>query len=188
MLPYDPMASSYEMMTNFVSEPETSSYPWFAISTKSNCEKVVADSLERRDLESFLPSFRTKTVRSGRVVEREKPLFPGYLFCRFDVSARLPILMTPGVARIVCIGHEPVPVDPDEIEALRTIVESGVPVEPHQYLQEGQRIVITQGPLKKMHGILLRKKSECRFIASVSLLQRSVSVEVDSSWLSPEVC
>jgi transcriptional antiterminator NusG len=188
MLPYESMLKCYEMITNYTSEAETMSHPWFAISTKSNCEKVVADSLVRRDLESFLPSFKTKTVRAGRVVERDKPLFPGYLFCRFNVSARLPILMTPGVARIVSIGSEPVPVDPGEIEALRAIVDSGVAVEPHQYLEEGQRIVITKGPLKEMHGILLRKKSECRFIASVSLLRRSVSVEVDSSWLSPEVC
>jgi transcription antitermination factor NusG len=94
--------------------------------------------------------------------------------------------MTPGVARIVSIGNEPAPIDPQEIEAIRSIVESGVAVEPCPYLHEGQRVLITKGPLKEMSGILLRKKSEFRVIASISMLRRSVAVEVDSSWLSPQ--
>jgi transcription antitermination factor NusG len=94
--------------------------------------------------------------------------------------------MTPGVARIVSIGSEPAPIDPLEIEAIRSILKSGVAVEPYPYLHEGQRVLITKGPLKEMSGILLRKKSEFRVIASISLLRRSVAVEVDSSWLSPQ--
>jgi transcription antitermination factor NusG len=162
------------------------SVEWFGISTRSNYERAVAKSLEGRQLQYFLPLYKCEVNRSSRGSQKEKVLFPGYLFCRFDKTARLPILMTPGVARIVSVGSEPAPIEAHEIEAIRSILKAGVAVEPCPYLQEGQRVVITKGPLKEMTGMLLRKKSEVRVIASISLLQRSVSVEVDSSWLSPQ--
>ncbi len=94
--------------------------------------------------------------------------------------------MTPGIVRIISFGGEPAPIDAEEIETIRSILDSGLAAEPFPYLREGQRVRITQGPLKDVEGILLKKKSEFRVIASLSLLQRSISVEVDSAWLRPE--
>src|ERR1700676_4062329 len=116
--------------------------PWFGLHIKSNFEKVAATILEAKGLEVFFPSFRSRRRWSDRVKEIDQPLFPGYLFCRFNPHNRLPILKTPGVTQIVGYNHIPVPVDEHEIEAIRKLVASGVPNFPCAFLQVGSNVRI----------------------------------------------
>jgi transcription antitermination factor NusG len=109
----------------------------------------------------------------------ESPLFPGYLFCHFDVQQRLPVLTTPGVHFIVGRGKIPEPVAETELDAVRTVVESGKAYGPCPYLAVGDCVRITQGSLEGLTGITVRIKSNCRLVVSVNLLQRSVAVEID---------
>jgi transcription antitermination factor NusG len=122
---------------------------------------------------------------SDRIKETELPLFPGYLFCRFDPQDRLPILKTPGLISIVGIGKTPVPVDEVEITALRRLVNFGLPSKPWPYLQIGQRVKINYGVLSGLEGILIGSKGHHRIVLSVTLLQRSVATEIDSAWVDP---
>jgi transcription antitermination factor NusG len=117
--------------------------------------------------------------------EVELPLFSGYLFCRFDINKRLPILITPGVMHVVGIGKTPQPVEEDEIAALQSLVFSGLQAEPRSYLNIGERVRIEIGPLSGVEGVLVALKGSSRLVLSVSLLQRSVSVEIDESWVVP---
>jgi len=158
---------------------------WFALRTAAGREKAVAGQLRSKGYEEFLPVFRSKRQWSDRVKELDLPLFPGYLFCRFDFNQRLPILITPGVKLIVGLGKLPTPVSDAEIEALRRVVASGAPAEPHDYLSVGQRVRIREGSLAGVEGILVEAKNSWRMILSVNLLQRSVAVEVDSAVLAP---
>ncbi len=174
-----------EHYLNFASMYEPSPLPWYGIRTKSNCEWVAAQSLESKGFQQFLPVYKSRRHWSDRIIEKERPLFPGYVFCRFDALKRLPIVMTPGVVRIVSFGGAPTPIDSDEIEMIRSIVDSGLAAEPFPYLSQGDRVRIMRGPLKSVEGILLKKKSELRVVVSVPMLQRSISIEVDSSWLRP---
>jgi transcription antitermination factor NusG len=103
------------------------------------------------------------------------PLFPGYTFCRFDVNSRLPILVTPGVQFIVGVGRTPLAVEDAEIQSLR----------PWPYVKIGQTVEIERGPLQGLSGIILRIKNVDRLIVSVSLLMRSVAVEMDQEWVRP---
>jgi transcription antitermination factor NusG len=112
------------------------------------------------------------------------PLFPGYMFCRFDVHNRLPILKTPGVILIIGIARTPVPIGNAEIDAIRTIVDSGLQSQPWPFLQIGARIRIEHGALSGLEGILLGPRGRHRLIVSVTLLQRSVAVEIDGAWVS----
>ena len=112
------------------------------------------------------------------------PLFPGYMFCRLNPNDRLPILKTPWVIQIVGSHHCPVPVDEAEINAVRILVESGVPNQPWPFLQLGNRVRIESGPLRGLEGILTEFKGNHRLVVSVTLLQRSVAVEIDSAFVS----
>jgi transcription antitermination factor NusG len=96
--------------------------PWFALRLRSNFEKTTAQLLEYRGYEVFLPTYRTRRRWSDRVKEIEAPFFAGYLFCRIDISHRLPVLTTPGVVGIVGRGKVPEPVGDHEITAVRAIV------------------------------------------------------------------
>jgi transcription antitermination factor NusG len=160
-------------------------YPWYAIRTRSNHERIAKTILKEKGYESYLPLYQSKRRWSDRVVETEKPLFPGYLFCRFDRKEQLPILTTPGVASIVGFGLEPEPVPEVEIDAVQALLRCGLRVEPSMLLHEGQRVRVNRGALEGLEGTLMKKKSEWRFVVSVTMLQRSISVEIDSDWITP---
>ncbi len=163
---------------------QTSEYPWYALRTRSNFENLAALSLERKGLETYLPTYRHRRRWSDRVVETQAPLFKGYVFCRFDNLQRLPVVSTPGVISVVSYGLEPAPIDEKEIEAVQMILRSGLASEPYPFLKEGQPVRVLCGSLNGVEGILVKKKSDFRLVISVTMLQRSVSVEIDPSWIS----
>jgi transcriptional antiterminator NusG len=113
------------------------------------------------------------------------PLFPGYLFCQFDINSRFPILSVPGVNFIVGTGKTPIPIAMSEIEAIRTLVTSGLAYEPHPYLDVGQLVQIEYGSLAGLTGLIVEVKDSCRLVLSINLLMRSVSAEIDRRWVRP---
>jgi len=159
-------------------------FPWYAVRTKPNHERVAASALEHKGYEQYLPVYRSRRRWSDRIVESNLPQFPRYVFCRFDVTRRLPILTTPGVMSIVGFGQGPTAIPESEIEAIQFVIRSGLVPEPCSFLNEGQRIRVTRGSLEGLEGLLLKKKGEWRIVLSVTILQRSVSVEIDREWVS----
>ncbi len=160
-------------------------YPWFALQVRTLHEKGVADFLGGKGYESFLPLHKCRKRWSDRVKEVELPLFPGYLFCRFNPLDRLPILKTPGVIQVVGYNRQPVAIEDHEISAIQTLVASGMPNHPWPFLQAGDKVRIESGPLRGVEGILAEFRGSHRLIVSVTLLQRSVAVEIDSALVTP---
>lgn len=157
---------------------------WYALRVKSNRERVTTEALKGKGFVVCLPFYRERSRRTDRIQTIELPLFPGYLFCSFDVSNRLPILTVPGVVHIVSIGKTPQPVDETEMAAVFAVIKSGLRVMPAPYLPVGQRILLERGPLSGVEGVIVAHKNEEQFIVSVSLLQRSIAVQVDRDWIS----
>ncbi|MBV8552120.1 MAG: UpxY family transcription antiterminator [Acidobacteriaceae bacterium] len=160
-------------------------HPWYAIRTRSNHENLAAAVLEGKGYEYYLPKYRVRRRWTDRVVIAELPLFPGYVFCRFDARQRLPILTTPGVVSIIGFGNDPAPIAETEIAAIQTVLNSGFAAQPCPFLREGQRIRVKYGALQGLEGILLKKKADWRLVVSVTMLQRSIAVEVDSDSIMP---
>jgi len=159
-------------------------YPWFALQVRVRHEADVTVHLEGKGYQWFLPLYKERRRWSDRIKQVDAPLFPGYVFCRFDPNDRLPILKTPGVTQIVGYSRVPVAVDENEIEAIRTLVASGVPNFPCAYLEVGSRVRIEAGALRGLEGILTDVKGKRRLVLSITLLQRSVAVEIDSEAVS----
>jgi len=157
---------------------------WYALRTRSNYEKIAATFLEAIGFEQFLPLYWAPKRRSDRMTESRIPLFPGYLFCRFDGRYRTPILGAVGVVSIVAFGGKPAQIDDMEIEGIRKALGSGQKVEPYPYLHEGQKVRIEKGPLRSVEGILIKKQG-WRIVISVELLRRAVAVEVDPDVIAP---
>jgi transcription antitermination factor NusG len=166
-------------------KPETSTHSWFALQTRSRYEHFAAAHLRSKGYELFLPVYTCRRRWSDRIKEVELPLFPGYVFCKFDLLNRLPILVTPGVIQVVGNGKNPLPIDDAEVAALQAVVQSELPRQPWPFLQVGQKVRIAYGPLCGFEGILVNVKGNHRLVLSVGLLRRSVAVEVDSAWVSP---
>lgn len=162
----------------------TQRHHWFALTVKPRHEKTVAQSLRNRGLEDFLPLYSARRRWSDRVKAVEFPLFPGYVFCRFDYDLRSPVLSTPSVTSIVGFANLPTPISEDEIIAVRTILASGLPAQPWPVVRVGQCIRIEHGSLTGLEGILIREKDSLRVVVSLKLLHRAVAVEVDRDIIS----
>ncbi len=154
---------------------------WYAIWTRSRHEQVVREQLERKGVETFLPTI----MRWSRWKDRKKqiawPLFPGYCFARFDAHARLPILKCPGVVTVVSFDGDPAPIPDHEIEGIRRLVESELRYDPCPLIREGMMVEVTHGPLRGVIGRLVRKGAHARLVLSVDLIGQAVSVEVDAA-------
>jgi transcriptional antiterminator RfaH len=159
--------------------------PWYVLLVKPRHEKSVAEALDGKGYEVFLPLFlaRRRWLSASRDVSL--PLFPHYVFCRMDPERRLPILEIPSVRTIVSFGRSPIPVDESEMQSVRAMVGSGLPITPHHFLHAGARVRVTAGPLSGIEGILETVRGQDRLVVSVALLQRSVSVEVHRQYVMP---
>jgi transcription antitermination factor NusG len=159
---------------------EQESKPWFGIHVKSQCEVQAFDELVFRGFEAFLPRYEVKRRWSDRVKVLNLPLFPGYLFCRFEFSDRARVLLARGVVRILSVGSKPTPISDSEIRSVQTLVVSKAVLEPWPYLQSGTRVRIAAGPLAGVEGIVIRAENgRSRVVVSVDLLQRAVATEID---------
>jgi transcription antitermination factor NusG len=160
-------------------------HPWFALHVRARQEKTAAWALHNKGFEQFLPTYLEARRWSDRMKKLEVPLFPGYVFCRLDLRQRLAALKTPGVMAIVGIGKDPTPVENSEIAALQAIMRTNLPAVPWPFLQVGHRVRIEAGPLAGVEGILADFKSRGRLVVSVTLLQRSVLVDIERLQVIP---
>lgn len=159
--------------------------PWFAVRVNSRAEKSVAAIAQYNGFEQFLPLHESRRRWSDRVKSVQLPLFPGYVFCRIDPKCRLQLLTIPGVQHIVGAGKTAIPVNDEEIAALRAAAQSGLPAEPWPFLKSGQRVLLEGGPLAGLEGLLVEVRKNYRLLLSVSLLNRSVAVEIERDWVTP---
>jgi len=158
---------------------------WAALQVRPRAEKSVSSALAFKRIEVFLPLYTTRRRWSDRVKELELPLFDGYVFCRLNLDYRMPALIIPNVIQFVGLGKLPVAIEDGEITALKAVVKSGLPSVPWPFLKIGQRVRVEHGPLRDLEGILLETKGSRRLVLSISLLQRSVAVEVDRDSVRP---
>jgi transcription antitermination factor NusG len=154
---------------------------WYALHTRHQHEKTVASLLLGKGFQVFLPLYSTVHRWKDRDKHLLLPLYPGYVFLRDRLERNLQILATPGVHSIVGTTGSPEPIPEFEIDAVKRIIESSSAVEPHPFLEGGDRVRVIYGPLEGIEGILLRKKNAFRLVLSVEMLMKSVAVEVDAS-------
>jgi transcription antitermination factor NusG len=162
-----------------------STYPWYALRVKHKHEKAVARSLESKGYEQFLPLYQARRRTFARRTDVQVPLMPGYVFCRLNITNRLPVLIIPGIFHIVQLGKFFTAVDEGEIRALQTAVSSGLYIQPWPFLKAGQTVYLEEGPLRGLTGLLTAVSDTQKVVMSVTMLQRSVAVEIDRRWLAP---
>ena len=166
-------------------DTELGAFGWFALRLRSKYERVTAAHLRQRGFEEYAPCYKVQKRWSDRTKSMDQFLFPGYVFCRFDPNDRLRIITAPGVVDVVGFGKSPQRIPDAEIERVRRMVESGVPISPYPYVEVGQAVLIERGPLSGVEGILVEIKGKTRLVVSVNLLRRSVSAEVDRQSVRP---
>jgi len=160
---------------------------WYAVQTRSRFEKAVGAELSAWGIEHFLATFQDVHQWKDRKKVVEVPLFSGYIFVRLQdtESARLQVLKTNGVVRILGAGGQIEPVPDFEIDSLQQLLGSGKPCYLHPFVREGSWVRMRRGPLAGVEGRLIRFKSQTRLILSVELLSQAVATEVDAWDVEP---
>jgi transcriptional antiterminator NusG len=151
--------------------------PWYALKVRSRSEMLAIASLDHYGFESYCPQTKTRTQYSDRLKTTLEPVFPGYLFCRFELSSKAKVLASSAVERVIGFGSQPIPVPAFEIDAIRRMVEQGALAASAPKV--GDRIRVIAGALKGVEGVLVRESSSNNFVVSVQLLQRFVSLSID---------
>jgi transcription antitermination factor NusG len=154
---------------------------WYAAYTCAQHEKRVAAELGMREVEHFLPLYRSVRRWKDRRVQLEFPLFPGYVFVRLALRDRLRVVQIPSLVRLVGFGGLPTALPDREMEILRSGLCQSLRAEPHPFLTAGRRVRITGGPFAGLEGVLKRKRSNLRVVVTLELIQRSVAVDVDAA-------
>jgi transcription antitermination factor NusG len=167
-------------------EPAISRVHWYAAYTCAQHEKRVAAELVARDIEHFLPLYRSTRRWKDRRVQLQLPLFPGYIFVRLALCDRLRVVQIPSVVRLVSFGGLPTALPDAEMEIMQSGFSRNPGAEPHPFLIVGRRVHITGGPFAGLEGVLKRNKGTLRVIVSLELIQRSVAVDVDISDVRPD--
>ena len=172
-----------------VAAASTISAPWHVLWTRSHFEDIVSDQLTAKGFHPFVPKVECWTFRRGARSVVRLPLFASYVFLNdvLDKPRHVEVRKTRGLVGILGEGWDrPAAVPGEEVEAIRRIAESGLPARPHPYLREGRRVRIAAGPLADVEGVLLRVRLDKGLVVvSVSLLQRSVAVEIDCTRVVP---
>ena len=155
---------------------------WYACHTRSRAEKQVSRLLAGRGVEAYLPLIEQVRQWADRKKRVSFPLFPGYVFARFDLRMMYDVLSTPGVVTIVRANGYPTPLRDEEIESVRVLVAGvnvdGAVPEPVEYLDVGQEVIVAEGPFNGMRGVLVEQRGRTRVVVRLSALHQAVSVEV----------
>jgi transcription antitermination factor NusG len=161
--------------------PEFAQPQWYAAYTRANHERRVADQLQEREVEIFLPQYESVRRWADRKVRLMRPLFPGYIFVHVALHNRLRVLQVPGVACLVGFAGKPVAVPEEEFARIRGFLQKGRRAEPHPYLAVGRRVRVRNGPLEGLEGIVARRKNGNRLVVSLELIQRAMAVDLDGA-------
>jgi transcription antitermination factor NusG len=161
-------------------------HPWYVVRVRPNSEWKTTASLTGRGYEVFLPLCRRVREKAHRKVAAV-PLFPGYLFCRFDGRNLVPIVSATGVVQILSRDRKPEAVEESEIFALQSMTGANMLLEPWPAFETGQKIKILHGPLAGVEGHIVRDPGKPRLVVSVSLLRRSVVTQINREYLEPPV-
>jgi hypothetical protein len=114
----------------------------------------------------------------------ELPLFPGYVFVRLPFTERAKAISTPQVVCLVGGKTSPSAVSDEEIAWIKLGLEHGR-AEPYQYLNVGERVVISSGALSGLEGLLLKIRNSTRVAVALDSIARAFVVEIDACCVKP---
>jgi len=158
----------------------TNEFYWYAVSSRSRHETMVATALTNTGVTTFLPLVSEMHSWSDRRKLVDVPLFPGYVFVQIpnSVEAKLRVLKTSGVVQFVGNRKGAVPIQDKEISDVRAVLDQKIGCSPYPFLQLGQPVRIRGGSLDGVEGILVGRDSATKLVISIELIQRSLAVSV----------
>ena len=161
---------------------ETPSLPrWYALHVHTRSEKMAAAGLDARVEQVFCPVRVERRAWSDRIQRVEVPLFPGYLFVRTTLTPQQRVALLKVAHVVDVVGRKAGKAEiasaiPDvEMASLINLVAAQRALDPVDVLVPGVCVVIGQGPLRGVQGVVERGADGFRrLVVQVALLGRGV--------------
>ena len=159
---------------------------WIAVYTKSRHEKVVIQELENKNIEAYCPIFKERRQWSDRKRWVEFPLFRSYVFAKIELKNSLFVLQAMGVHHIIKFQGN-ISIIPNEIiQNIKSMIDGGFTVEQVEYFVKGDEVIVVDGPLKGMDGIVVKIKNENKLVLKVAAIQQAIAVQIHPGYLKPK--
>ena len=156
---------------------------WWALYTKSRQEKSLARQLGGMSVPFYLPLIQKTSMIGGRRVKSQLPLFASYMFMFSTDEERVQALSTDRITMML-----PAPDVADmtrDLQNIRSLIGSGVPLTVEARLQPGRRVRVKTGSLMGVEGVILSRRGEDRLLIGVNFLQQGVSVQIRDFQVEP---
>jgi transcriptional antiterminator RfaH len=158
---------------------------WYALRVRANHETAVERGLAQRGYTAFVPTMKWRRQWSDRIKIIHKPMFTGYVFCKYDETCTERMVDLPAVHHIVGFGGAPMPVDDQELSSIRILANTDHQLECWDDIRNGERVTISSGALQGVEGTFIEGKDRTWVVVGVTLLQRAVSVIVPRDAVVP---
>jgi transcription antitermination factor NusG len=155
-----------------------SAIPWHVLYVRSNFEKRVANSLEARSIETYLPLYSERVRWTDRTVITERPLFPAYLFARFLRGNKVAVISTPGVVRTLGDEQRNL-VTCAELDRIRVAIAEGLNLRPHRHLVAGMAVKVRSGIFQGVEGTVVELRQQCKVVIGLAAVRQCFSLEID---------
>jgi len=127
---------------------------WFVVQSKPREEERALHFLKEKGFDAYLPLMEVVKVRKFNNVKTKKPLFPGYLFCRFkkEDESLAHVRWTQGVKKLLPESVNPISIEDEIVQAIHSLEQNDGVIR-QQPLQKHDKIRIARGPMKDILGI-----------------------------------
>ncbi|HAN17187.1 MAG: hypothetical protein A2X13_06070 [Bacteroidetes bacterium GWC2_33_15] len=156
---------------------------WYVFYTYPKFERKVHKLLQEESYESFLPLHWVVRQWSDRKKRLQVPLFPNYIFVKIEYNKIFEVIKTPKIINCVKFNKTPAFLKQDEIDNIIQIIDNRYPIEVCCNMKTGDSVIITEGLLAGMKGVLVEERGSSRFAVRVESLQQSLLVNVPIVYL-----
>ena len=159
---------------------------WFILQFKSNSHHLAAKNLNRQGFETFLPLHDTTSRRTSRFINTSKPLFPGYMFIRFDKteSEWHKINSTYGVSRLITFNSILKSIPTAFVDSLMKRYDLSGKLLPMQKLKKGDQVKVLKGPFANFIATVEKYEEAQRIWILMDLMGRKTKIQTPSDNLT----
>jgi Transcription antiterminator len=145
--------------------------PWYVLHTKPRNEKKVALLLEKQDVKVYCPVQDQIRQWSDRKKKITAPIFRSYVFVWLHdyKTDSINVLTTPGVINFLWWNKKPGIVRDEEIDSIRHFLNNYKNAEIETVFEAGEKVIISEGPLKDMEGTIVKLKGNKAYLNIRSL-------------------
>jgi transcriptional antiterminator RfaH len=158
---------------------------WYVIQTKPKKEEEAESYLSTRGVEMFSPLMETFALRNGGMNKKLKPLFPGYIFGKFDLERNYPLVRwARGVKKVLGFGGYPTPISEEVVKLIKGRTDSQGIVRVKHHFEPNDVVRIKTGPMKDLLGVFERWLSDSeRVRILLRLMGYQPAVEIHCSMI-----